>query len=451
VSLGPLLAGMVGGAVAGLAIGLLAAAGFWVGGRIGLGPLAEEMPAPLGSVLPSPSPENWLRPGWAFGIPSAWTIFCLAVLPLVVYVALYIPWSMPWQRQQASTAGTSTAAVSEPGTLPVIACWHVDDATGVCDDAWPAGHTGQTLWSLTAQMYDYHNYLRATHPASSPWWAWPLDLKPVWLESGSTAGGLTSQIHDGGNVVLWWLAIPAMGFAAWQALKRRSPGLGLMVAGFLWQWLAWSRIDRATFEYHFYAALPFFLLGLAFFLSELWHGPSRRTWLLARVAVAAAMLLPAALWLARPALCGLAGVDTGGYFAGTVCGPTVAGPGDLGLPSMLVPALALAGLAGAALALATRDPRHLVAGVCALAAVFFAFDYPDLAAVWVPTSVQSAFTALIPTWQYGFQFSTNLERAPSVEAFGVQSAALGLLALVVAVAAGGAARLAARRRSAERG
>ena len=31
-------------------------------------------------------------------------------------------------------------------------------------------------------MYDYHNYLRATHPASSPWWAWPLDLKPVWFE-----------------------------------------------------------------------------------------------------------------------------------------------------------------------------------------------------------------------------------------------------------------------------
>jgi predicted membrane-bound dolichyl-phosphate-mannose-protein mannosyltransferase len=388
----------------------------------------------LAAAANSCRPVAWSRPGWRVGVRTAWTMFCIAILPLVIYVVSYIPWAMPGQSQAASGA-----ASTEP--LPAIACWHVDRATGVCDNAWPAGHTGQTLWDLTVRMYDYHNDLRAGHAAASPWWAWPLDLKPVWFE-GSSADGTFSAIHDGGNVVLWWLAIAAMAFAAWQAFRRRSLGLGLVVVAFFWLWLAWSRVDRAAFEYHFYAALPFFLLGLAYFLAELWHGPSPRTWLLARVAVAGVLLLPAILWLTRPQLCGLAGVDTGDYFRDAVCG---ARPGDLGLPAWLVPGLAAVGIVGSWFALTARHPRRLVVGVCALAALFFAFDYPDLAAVWLPTSVQSAYSALTPTWQYGFQFSTNLEAFSPVQLIGPGSAGLVLLALVVAAAAAWLPRMLAPR------
>ena len=38
-------------------------------------------------------------------------------------------------------------------------------------------------------MYDYHNNLTAAHAASSPWWAWPFDLKPVWFYQEGFAGG----------------------------------------------------------------------------------------------------------------------------------------------------------------------------------------------------------------------------------------------------------------------
>ena len=40
---------------------------------------------------------------------------------------------------------------------------------------------------LTGEMYRYHNNLTAPHAASSPWWAWPLNLKPVWFYQGSFA------------------------------------------------------------------------------------------------------------------------------------------------------------------------------------------------------------------------------------------------------------------------
>jgi hypothetical protein len=204
-------------------------------------------------------------------------------------------------------------------------------------------------------MYAYHNDLRATHPASSPWWAWPMDLKPVWFESIGYAGDVGSMIYDGGNPLLWWLAITGLAFVCWQAFKRRSLGLALITIAFFWQWLSWARIDRASFQYHFYTALPFFLLALAYFLAELWHGPSRRTWLLARVGVAAMLLFPAILWLVTYPLCSLARVnmnDPNNPWAHDVCAPTVGGVfGDLRVETrvfliavVLVAALVVLGL-----------------------------------------------------------------------------------------------------------
>jgi hypothetical protein len=421
-----------------------------------------------------------LRLGSGFGIPAAWTVLCVAVLPLVVYVLMYLPWAMPWQPQTQVT-----------GPLPAIACWHVDTASGLCDNAWPAGHTGQTLWDLTNQMYGYHNDLRASHPASSPWWAWPLDLKPVWFDSGSNVPSMFSWIYDAGNPALWWMAIFGMGFVSWQAVKRRSLGLGLIAVAFFWQWLSWARIDRATFQYHFYTALPFFLMALAYFLAELWHGPSRRTWLLARVAGAAALLMPGLLWLLKPELCGLARVDPTGYYQNTVCGNATGdvvitsrvfmiaavlaislvalalilwrlkrrrsdGQGDrFWLLQLLAPVAAsfafmllisvvgsdavllklalpadtltffpvIIGAVTAYFAITARNPRRFVLGFCVIAAIMFAFLYPDLSALWMPATIQGIYSVLSPTWMYGFFFSTNLQISTPVKIISVSTAA----------------------------
>jgi hypothetical protein len=158
-------------------------------------------------------------------------------------------------------------------------------------------------------MYAYHNNLTAAHAASSPWWAWPFDLKPVWFYQQGLAGNTTAAIYDAGNLVIWWLGLPALGFAAWQAFARRSLPLALITIGFACQWVSWARIDRAAFQYHYYTSLPFLILALAYFLSELWHGASRRTWLLARLTAAAAVVGPALFWILDRPLCGFVGVD----------------------------------------------------------------------------------------------------------------------------------------------
>ncbi len=265
-----------------LAAGALVVHGLFVGaGRLGFGPLAPPPPPDDPVALlerPASPPPFWLRLGSGFGLPAAWMALCLLVLPLGIYVASYLPW--------AALEGKAIV-------------------TG-----FPNGATGQTLLDLTGQMYRYHNTLTAAHAASSPWWAWPFDLKPVWFYQGNFAGGTAAAIYDAGNLVLWWLAVPALGFAAWQAYRRRSLALALVMIAFAFQWIAWSRIDRAAFQYHWYTSLPFAILALAYFLAEIWHGASRRTWLLARMAAAAAIAAPAAMWLLHRPLCGFVSVES---------------------------------------------------------------------------------------------------------------------------------------------
>ena len=101
-----------------------------------------------------------------------------------------------------------------------------------------------------------------------------------------------------------------MAFVAYQAFKRQSLPLALILVGFLCQWISWARIDRAAFQYHYYTSLPFLFMALAYFIGEVWHGPSRRTWLLARVAAVGALFAPIFLWIIRkPVLCNLANVE----------------------------------------------------------------------------------------------------------------------------------------------
>ena len=75
---------------------------------------------------------------------------------------------------------------------------------------------------------------------------------------------------------------------------------------FLAMWLPWSRIDRATFQYHFFTSAAVLVMALAYFLAELWHGPSPGTWQLRAILGGSAIIGAPLLWLFRVPLCGLA-------------------------------------------------------------------------------------------------------------------------------------------------
>ena len=263
---------LLGGALT--VVGVAAVVGLWFAGRRGYGPLARRTVDEGETPADPPAPRGWLRPGSGFlGLPWLLALGAITVIPIIVYAISFIPWIELGNR------------------------WTTD---------FPAGHTGQTFLDLQRSMYDYHNNLRATHPASSPWWAWLLDLKPVWFEQNNYAGGTTAVIYDTGNLVAFWLAIPAIGWTCWQAWKRHSLPLAFLAVAIASLWLPWARIDRATFQYHIFTTLPFTFMALAYFLAELWHGPSPGAWVVARVGAAAAVIGAPLLWLLRQPLCGLA-------------------------------------------------------------------------------------------------------------------------------------------------
>jgi predicted membrane-bound dolichyl-phosphate-mannose-protein mannosyltransferase/Gpi18-like mannosyltransferase len=164
------------------------------------------------------------------GANAAFLFLCFAVIPLAIYLASYVPWF-----------GGRTAPYS----------WN--------------------LWELTQQMYWYHSSLTAPHCAGSPWWSWPLDLKPVYWYFGQSGGGTNGYIYDAGNIVLFWAALPAAALTIALAIRARSWSLTVVSLAMLAQYVAWIPISRVLFFYHFFTVLPFYLLCLAAMLAVLWE------------------------------------------------------------------------------------------------------------------------------------------------------------------------------------
>jgi hypothetical protein len=188
------------------------------------------------------SDARWFEPGEMGGFAWPWVAACLVVIPLVVYGLSYIPYLQ---------LGHDWAIGGGPGYG-----WSIDE--------------------LHAQMFGYHFNLKAGHDSASPWWSWPLMLKPTWFLGDSFDSDMIAVIYNGGNPVLFWAGIPALvacGILAW---RRRSMALVLIVVAFAFQYVPWIRIERATFAYHYLTAVLFAMVAVAYCLDELLRRPAWR-------------------------------------------------------------------------------------------------------------------------------------------------------------------------------
>ena len=116
-------------------------------------------------------------------------------------------------------------------------------------------------------MFTYHAGLVATHPYSSRWWQWLLDLRPI-LYYLSYGDGTVSTIGAFVNPLLCWGGLLALPVLAYRAAKRDRTALFLLV-GYLAQVLPWVFISRLTFEYHYFAATLFLVLTLGYVFDRL--------------------------------------------------------------------------------------------------------------------------------------------------------------------------------------
>jgi predicted membrane-bound dolichyl-phosphate-mannose-protein mannosyltransferase len=216
------------------------------------------------------SDRRWFEPAEMGGFAWAWVGASLVIVPLVVYALAYIPY------------------------LQLGHDWAIGGGPGY----------GWSLDELHAQMFGYHFNLTAGHASSSPWWSWPLALKPTWFFGGTAYDrDQIAVIYNGGNPVLFWAGIPALVACAVLAWKRRSAALVLVVAAFAFQYVPWIRIERATFAYHYLTAVIFAMVAIAYLVDELLRRPAWRDLAigyLALVVVAGILVFPLNSALAMP-------------------------------------------------------------------------------------------------------------------------------------------------------
>ncbi|HEY1428140.1 MAG TPA: phospholipid carrier-dependent glycosyltransferase [Candidatus Tumulicola sp.] len=126
-------------------------------------------------------------------------------------------------------------------------------------------------------MFEYHDTLTATHPYSSKWWEWPLDLVPVAYyfndaraNRNDPNGCCVEEITSMPNPMILWFGLICVPWVAMLAWRERNKGYALIVLTYLLQWLPWMRSPRITFAYHFYVDIPLICLCNAIVLQRIW-------------------------------------------------------------------------------------------------------------------------------------------------------------------------------------
>ncbi len=111
----------------------------------------------------------------------------------------------------------------------------------------------------------------ATHPYASPWWSWPLMLRPVAYWQNFPKTGNVATIWGGGNPLLWWGALTAITITAVNAIERPSLARSFLVIGYLGYIVIWIWIGRTLFLYHYMGSIYLGYIALAAVLTEFFN------------------------------------------------------------------------------------------------------------------------------------------------------------------------------------
>jgi dolichyl-phosphate-mannose-protein mannosyltransferase len=161
-----------------------------------------------------------------------------------------------------------------------------------------------SLQTLHEQILGFHNRMggnsKEVHPYCSPWYSWPMMIRPLAYLYEKSKTGVISDVHAMGNPLLWWLSTAAIATLTLGAILRSVPGPGLnnrlerLEAGVrfglspflapldrreIWalgfiglnyyaNWLPWAKVSRCTFMYHFLGSAVYGAIALAWVLDR---------------------------------------------------------------------------------------------------------------------------------------------------------------------------------------
>ena len=172
---------------------------------------------------------------WA-GFAWPWVGACLLVLPLLIYFVAYIPYLELGHGDLDSAPGSGLRLVAR--------------RDAVADVRLPLRPAGRTPRGLTVVEL-------AARPEAG------LVLQPLVRQPRAWRSSTTAATRSSSGPV-----IPAILCCAVQAWRHRSLALVLVVAAFAFQYLPWTRIERATFHYHYFTAVLIAMIAVAYVVDE---------------------------------------------------------------------------------------------------------------------------------------------------------------------------------------
>jgi 4-amino-4-deoxy-L-arabinose transferase-like glycosyltransferase len=126
-------------------------------------------------------------------------------------------------------------------------------------------------------MWNYHSTLEATHPYSSVWYQWMLDIRPILYYLEYFGDNTKSAFAAFSNPLVCWGGLCAMGGMAWLAIRDRDKRALFILLGYVANLLPWVLVSRLTFAYHYFPCTVFLVLALARIFEELrlrdWRWP----------------------------------------------------------------------------------------------------------------------------------------------------------------------------------
>ena len=116
-------------------------------------------------------------------------------------------------------------------------------------------------------MFNYHSGVVATHPYSSRWYQWLLDIRPILYYLQYLPDGMRSSFGAFVNPALCWGGFMALFALLYLALARRDETAAFILLGYLAQLVPWMFVSRLTFEYHYFPCTVFLVLAMGYVFS----------------------------------------------------------------------------------------------------------------------------------------------------------------------------------------
>ena len=169
----------------------------------------------------------------SFGI-----LVAFLVVPLVVYVAIYLPWLHHFDWDVGRLIDTETSAARFHLNLRAVA---LDPKTGE---------------------------MTPTHYAYSRPWAWLVMTRPV-LVTSEAVGPAIREILAIGNPVIFWGSIWAVPYLAIAWRRKRDWVAGFLFLAVALQYLPWLLVARPQFFFYVAPFTPFLVLAVTYLCRDL--------------------------------------------------------------------------------------------------------------------------------------------------------------------------------------